>query len=248
MNMTGKVAVVIGSTSGIGKGMAITFAKAGAKVVVTGRREERGLAVVKEIEEIGSEAAYYCLDCMDIASFDEFSKWVANKFGRVDTLLYNAGITRIPQKNDTFSDNWDAVFTTNTKAMYFMANQFKSYLELTKGSVVLTSSTAGMSAVEGKNGYAYAASKAAVLHMTKIMALDFADAGIRVNSVAPGLTSTDILKNVPKETVEALASTIPLKKICEPYDIANAALFFASDLARLITGQIITVDGGNTIH
>lgn len=247
MKMNGKVAIVVGSTSGIGKAMAQVFAAAGATVIVTGRREEHGQKVVSEIEATGGKADFFKLDVRDLDAMPVFIQQVYEKYGRIDTFLYNAGIAPIAHLEDTTEETWDAVYNTNLKPSFFAMRKVLPILAKTKGSVILTGALSGFSAVNAGPAYAYATCKAAIDHLVRLLALEAAKSGVRVNSVAPGVTMTDILTGVPESTMNRLKSKIPLNMLAMPEDIAKAALFLASEDARFITGQTICVDGGASI-
>lgn len=250
--LEGKVAIVVGSTSGIGKTIGERFAEEGATVIITGRRDEVGKKVVDEITKAGGKADFYKLDVMDIDNCNEVIDAVIAKYGKLDILDYNAGIANVsrsapPRLGDITEEFWDAILDTNLKSAFFMAQKALPELINTKGNIIFTASLAGTSAMTGKDGIPYGSSKAAVLHMMKMMALNVADKGVRVNAVSPGMTQTDILSTCTPEMLEQLTEVIPLKCISRPQDIANAALFLASDDASQITGQYISICGGASI-
>lgn len=248
MEMKDRIVLVVGSTSGIGKAMAELFAAEGAVSIVTGRREDRGRAVVAEIEATGGKADFFTVDVTKIEESAAVIDKVIDKYGKIDVLIYNAGIA--PPARDIYSIDertWDSVFDTNLKAAFFICQKAVPELAKTKGSILFTSSLAGVSAKTAGSAVPYGAGKAGVSHMVKILALTCAKQGVRVNAVAPGVTMTDILTGVPEQTINYLKSGIPLNMIGEPKDIANAALFLASDQARFITGQTLCIDGGASI-
>ncbi|MCD8078545.1 MAG: SDR family oxidoreductase [Lachnospiraceae bacterium] len=247
--MKDKIVLVIGSTSGIGKAVAESFAKEGATAILTGRREELGKSIETKIREKGQKADFFRLDATDLQQCVSLIDKVVEKYGRLDTLVYNAGVATPCDTDISSEKNWDMVMNTNLKAAYYMIEKALPVLAEGKGSVVMTSSLAGISARTNTNAtsIAYATSKAAMSHMVKIIALQTAESGVRVNAVAPGVTMTDIIRNLDKKLLEVLEKSIPLQMIGEPEDIAEAILFLASDKARFITGQILSIDGGASL-
>ena len=247
--MKEKVVLVVGSTSGIGKAMVETFAREGAIAIVTGRREALGREIVSEIEAKGQKADFFKLDATDLEQCVNLIDSVVEKYGHLDTLVYNAGVASPAKADIADVANWDKVMDTNLKACYYMVEKALPELQKVKGSVVVTSSLAGLSprTTANASSIAYAASKAAMSHMVKIIALHAAGTGVRVNAVAPGVTMTDIIRNLNEDMLAALKGNIPLHIIGEPEDIAEGALFLASDKARFITGQILCIDGGASI-
>lgn len=247
MKLNDKVVVVVGSTSGIGKSMAEIFAKEGALSIVTGRREEKGMEVVNAINENGNKADFFKLDATDLAQCTGLIKAVVDKYGKIDVLVYNAGIAPSCNLESTDEKTWDSIYSTNLKSAFFMIQAAVPELAKTKGNIILTGSLAGVSAANSGGNVAYGSGKAAMAHMVKILALQAAKNGIRVNAVSPGVTMTDILANASEQTLAYLKASIPLGIVGQPEDIANLALFLASDDAKFITGQTINVDGGASI-
>lgn len=250
--LTDKIAIVVGSTSGIGKAIAVRYAKEGATVIVTGRRKERGLMTVEEIESFGGASEFYELDARNIEACYSLIDYVVEKYGKLDIIEYNSGISSLGDFNETVFGNiteklWDAVFETNLKSAFFMSQKAMPELVKTKGTIIYTSSGAGFSAKNSVSSLAYGASKAAMIQMTKIMALTMAGEGVRVNTIAPGLTETEILSNITDEIKAGLRASVPMNKMVLSEDIADTALFLASEESKMITGQCISVCGGLTI-
>ncbi len=245
--MNDKVVLVVGSTSGIGKAMAETFANAGAIAIVTGRREALGKEIAANIEAAGGKADFFTVDATNMDSCRALIDDVVAKYGKLDVLVYNAGIASTDNFKTTDEANWDRIMTTNLKAAFFTAQKALPELTKTKGNIIFTSSLAGISAKNAGGGVCYGASKAAMDHMVQILALGAGKDGVRVNAVAPGVTMTDILAACTEETLAYLKKNIPLGILGEPSDIANAALFLADDTARFITGQTLSIDGGASI-
>lgn len=248
MLLKDKVVLVVGATSGIGKGIAEVAAKEGAMVVLTGRRRESGEAIAAAIRETGGKAEFLQMDVLNLPSCYAAIDSLIAKHGKLDTLFYNAGVCYYPVNIDNGTEEqWDAMFNTNTRSAFFLLQKVMPELEKTKGSAVFTSAAAGVSCGNGGGEAVYAASKAALNHMIEVVAMAVAKRGVRLNAVCPGPVITDIFKDMPKEAYPYLAKTTPMNVLLEPEDLGNAAVFLASDNARYITGQIVGVDGGMTL-
>ncbi len=242
--MKGKVALVTGSTRGIGKAIAVKLASLGMQVVVNGTtNEERIRSTVGEIEEKGGKAIGIKADVSkkeDVAFlFEEISK----KFGRLDILVNNAGITRDALLMRMSEEDWDEVIRVNLKSVFLCSKEaFKMMRKNRWGRIVNITSIVG---IIGNAGQAnYAASKAGMIGVTKSLAKEFASSGILVNAVAPGFIVTDMTAKLSDKVKDAFLSMIPLKRFGEPEDIANVVAFLVSEDAAYITGQVISVNGG----
>ncbi len=247
MKMQDKIVVVVGSTSGIGKAMVEAYAAEGAVAVVTGRRAELGLKIVADIQSTGGKADFFAVDATSLESCNALIDNVVAKYGKIDVLVYNAGIAPSCNVSTTDEATWDRVMGTNLKAAFFMVQHALPHLAASKGNVLFTSSLAGESARNATGNVVYGSGKAATGHMVEILALAASKDGVRVNAVAPGVTMTDILANASPATMEYLKKSIPLQCLGLPEDIATAALFLTSDDAKFITGQVLRVDGGASI-
>ena len=238
-----KVAIITGGTRGIGFAIAKKFLENNAKVVILGSRKE---TVDKALENLKEENKNYEIDGYypDLTNENEvretFEK-VKEKYNHIDILVNNAGVSSsMPIENYTM-DEYERVENLNIKSVFVCSKEVLPYLKETKGVILNTSS---MVSIYGQpSGVMYPTSKFAVNGMTKSLARELAPLGIRVNAVAPGITNTDMVKNLPKEMIEPLIKTIPLGRIGEPEDIANAYLFLGSDMASYISGVILSVDG-----
>lgn len=243
MNLENKVALVVGSTSGIGRGIAKRFAKEGALVIVSGRRADKGKAVAEEIQAAGGKAEFMRMDARVDADQSSVLKEIIRKYGKLDILAYNAGIGPMHDLN-VEEKMWDDILNTNMKGAFFMAQKAIPELKKTKGRILFTTSLAGFSSVVSDAAVAYGTSKAGLMHVTKIIARQVAKDGICVNAISPGLIKTDILNGIPDEIITSMTNVIPLKRIGLPDDIANTAAFLVSGEASYITGQIVSVCGG----
>lgn len=238
-----KVAIITGGTRGIGFAIAKKFLENNAKVVILGSRKE---TVDKALENLKEENKNYEIDGYypDLTNENEvretFEK-VKEKYNHIDILVNNAGVSSsMPIENYTMAE-YERVENLNIKSVFVCSKEVLPYLKETKGVILNTSS---MVSIYGQpSGVMYPTSKFAVNGMTKSLAREVAKFGIRVNAVAPGITNTDMVKNLPENVIEPLIKSIPLGRIGEPEDIANAFLFLASPLASYITGVILSVDG-----
>lgn len=242
--LEGKVAVVTGASGGIGRAIAVAFGKAGASVAVHYNGNEAKAAAVKaEIEEAGGKAEIFRCNVADFDACSEFIKSVVKTFGKIDILVNNAGITRDGLIMGMSEDDFDAVLDTNLKGS-FNCIRFASRQMMRKkyGRIINITSVSG---VAGNAGQAnYSASKAGLIGLTKSVAKELASRNITANAIAPGFVKTEMTDVLPDDVKETAMKQIPLARFAEPEDIANAAVFLASDLASYITGQVLLVDGG----
>jgi NAD(P)-dependent dehydrogenase (short-subunit alcohol dehydrogenase family) len=246
--MSTAVVLVTGALAGIGRAAAITLAKQGNRVVASGRNDEIGHALADELRSYGTEAEFIRAD---IRSDDDVRLLVdktVERFGRLDAAINNAGTEGKPGPvTEQTAESYAATFDTNVLGtLLSMKHQLRVMQAQGHGSIVNISSTYGHEGAAGAS--VYAASKHAVEGLTKSAALEAAKTGVRVNAVAPGPTETGMLNRFTgtPENKAWLASGVPLGRIAEPREIADAIAFLASDKASFITGQIVTVDGGKT--
>lgn len=243
--LKGKVAIVTGSTSGMGKASAILFAKEGAKVVVVGRNVDRGESTAAAIKNNGGDAIFIRADATKEDDVKQLIDETIKTYGKID-VLYNVagGGKQMPLETDTV-ENWNTTFDMNVITAFLMTKYAMPYLLETKGSIINTSSVAGVRAV--MPNYSYAAANAGVIMMTKTYAKYYAAQGVRMNVIVPGLIDTPIWAQAPAELKKALADEIPMKRMGEAEEIASVALFLASDMSSYVTGQAICVDGAQSI-
>lgn len=236
MRLSGKVAIVTGGAKGLGQAMAEKFASEGAKVIAVDMGD---LAYVHENVE-GVK-----LNVTDAQACKDFAENVIAKYGKIDILVNNAGITRDAVTRKMTDEMWDLVIDVNLKGVFNLTRYIGPHMQDTKGgSIINISSIVG---VYGNYGQAnYAASKAGVIGMSKTWAREFAAKGgnVRVNAIAPGYIMTDILKTVPQDLLDKFASMTMLGRLGQPEEIANVALFLASDDSTYVTGHVLEANGG----
>jgi len=247
-NINGKVAIVTGGSSGIGRACAIEFAKAGAKVVVAARREAEGEETVSQIEAVGSQGIFVKTDVTVTAEIENLVNKTLETYNRLDYACNNAGFGKSIPLLERSESEWDAETDVNLKAVWLcLKYQIPAMLKTGEGAIVNMASMGG--AVVGVPGLtSYNAAKAGVFGLTKSAALEFAQQGIRINAISPGLIDTDILSNVSEEVLQQMIDTIPLKRAGKAEEIASAVVWLCSDGASYITGQNLTIDGGFTVQ
>lgn len=241
-----KVVLITGSTRGIGHGIAKSFMKEGATVVITGRNQESVDTALKNLKENSGKAEGYQCDVTDTEKVQEIVNKILDNHKRVDILINNAGITKDNLLLRMSSDDWDQVMSINLKGVFNCTKAVsKGMLKAKSGKIINISSIIG---ILGNAGQAnYAASKAGIIGFTKSVARELASRGITVNAIAPGYIQTDMTAQLKEATKEELLKSIPLKKLGTIEDIAGACLFLASNKADYITGQTIVIDGGMAI-
>ncbi|MEG0916633.1 MAG: 3-oxoacyl-[acyl-carrier-protein] reductase [Myroides sp.] len=242
--LEGKTAIITGATRGIGRGIALTFAKQGANVAFTySSSEEAAIALEQELTALGVKAKSYKSNAADFNEAQSLVDQVLEFFGTVDVLINNAGITKDNLLMRMSEADFDNVMDVNLKSVFNMTKAVqKTMLKTRNGVIINMSSVVG---VKGNAGQAnYAASKAGIIGFSKSVALELGSRNIRCNVVAPGFIETEMTAKLGEETVKGWTDAIPLKRGGTPEDIANACVFLSSDLATYITGQVINVDGG----
>lgn len=248
--LKGKVAIVTGSTSGIGVGIAKAFAAEGAKVVICGRREAKGQAVVDSIVAAGGEASYHFMDITKVESIDELLKDTAEKYGKIDILVNNAANVALKdgRVDELTLEMWDAIFQSDVRGTFYATRQVIPYMKENKGGSIIN--IGSMASCGGDLGStAYACAKAGVDMLTKSTALQYGKAGIRCNCVRPGLIVTpENEAHVPQVLKDIFLNNIMVDRYGAPQDIANMCLYLASDESEYFTGQVVTVDGGLNAH
>ncbi len=246
-----KVVIITGAGRGIGRAAALLFASEGARLALVDINEESGEAAAEEVRLQGGEAIYVKTDLTHSAHVKKMADTVVEKYGRIDVLYNNAGINHFGKVTDADEAAWDRVMAVNAKSVFLTCKFVIPIMAKQKKGVIINTGSAA-SLVGLANLSAYTASKGAVLQLTRNMALDYAKDGIRVNAICPGVTATEMTEQViyddpdPKAARERFDRVIPRGSMAAPIEIANAALFLASDESSYITGAAIPVDGGYT--
>ncbi|MFF5303439.1 SDR family NAD(P)-dependent oxidoreductase [Streptomyces sp. NPDC013161] len=248
--MDNPVVLITGALTGIGRAAAVAFAKQGANVVVTGRRDEAGKALVEELRGLGSWAEFINADVRDEDDVRAMVDETVTRFGRLDVAVNNAGTEGRPSPiTEQSAQMYNATFDTNVLGVLLsMKHQVRVMQEQGSGSIVNISSTYGHEGAAGAS--VYVGSKHAVEGITKSVALEVAASGIRVNGVAPGPTDTGMLTRFTgtPQNKAALVSEVPLARLGLSEEVAAAIVFIASDEASFITGHILNADGGHTAN
>ncbi|MEQ6123974.1 3-oxoacyl-[acyl-carrier-protein] reductase [Pseudotenacibaculum sp. MALMAid0570] len=239
-----KTAIITGATRGIGRGIAIEFAKQGANVAFTYNSSvDAANALEKELISLGVKAKGYQSNAAEFDTAQELAKNVLEEFGTIDVLINNAGITKDNLLMRISEDDFDKVIEVNLKSVFNLTKAvIRPMMKQRGGSIINMSSVVGL---KGNAGQAnYAASKAGILGFSKSVALELGSRNIRSNVIAPGFIETEMTGKLDEAVVQSWRDAIPLKRGGTPEDIANACVFLASDMSSYITGQTLSVDGG----
>ena len=243
MQLANQVAIVTGGARGIGREIALALAKAGADCALFDVNEQVLGQTVGELEALGHRAMGLTVDVTDAASVDAAVGKVLDKLSRIDILINNAGITQDGLIVRMDESQWDRVLDINLKGTFLCTRSVaKVMLKARRGRIISIASIVGLIGNAGQANYA--ASKAGVIGLTKAVAKELASRGVTCNAIAPGFIKTEMTDRLPEEVKQRLLANIPMGSLGEPIDVAQAALFLASDAARYITGQVLVVDGG----
>lgn len=246
MRLQDKVCIITGSGRGIGRATALKFAAEGARTVVCDLDDASVQAVVAEIEARDGEACGFVVDVTERDSIDAMVAAVKARYGRIDTLVNNAGIVADARMVNMNDDQFDRVIDVNLKGTYNCAKSVIDIMLAQQSGVILNaSSIVGLHGNFGQTNYA--ASKFGVIGMAKTWAREFGRNGIRANAVCPGFVETDIVKGIPDKAMQAIVSRVAMGRLGKPEEVANTYAFLASDEASFINGVVIEVSGGGTI-
>lgn len=243
-----KVAVVTGGTRGIGLEIVRKYLEQGAKVVLFGSRQESADKAVASLkaENPDWEVTGMAPELDKLTSVEQTISEIIDKFGRIDILVNNAGISARESLYDYSEEAFDQIMNLNVKAMFDCTKAVAPFMRDQGGGCIIN--TSSMVSLYGQpSGVGYPASKAAVNGLTKSLARELGEDGIRVNAVAPGVTRTDMVANLPEDMVQRVVAPIPLGRMGEPAEVANVFLFLASELASYVSGAIVSVDGATLV-
>jgi 3-oxoacyl-[acyl-carrier protein] reductase len=242
--LDGKTALITGASRGIGKAIAFRFAKEGADIALTNIvDDEEFKTTIREIEAMGVKAKGYVSNAANFEDSQRVINDVVKDFNRIDILVNNAGITRDTLLMRMTEDQWDSVIAVNLKSVFNLTKAvLQTMLKQKRGSIINMSSVVGVSGNAGQSNYS--ASKAGIIGFTKSVAKEVGSRNIRCNGIAPGFILTEMTEKLPEDVKTEWAAKIPLRRGGTPEDVANTALFLASDLSSYVTGQIIHVCGG----
>jgi NAD(P)-dependent dehydrogenase (short-subunit alcohol dehydrogenase family) len=243
------IAVITGAGSGIGRAIALAYAKEGAKVVILDANEAAGAATVRDIKAAGGAASSYALDVTKRDACFAMAKRVADEAGPVTVLVNNAGINRrnpFAGDADTVAGDWNDIMAVNLDGVFNVTQAFLPQIRAAKGRIVNLGSMQSFLHVRTPSSAAYTASKHAVLGFTRALAAELGKDGVRVNAIGPGLIATPLNEKMRSnpELLKVFIDHTPLGRVGQPEDIANAAIFLASDMSSFVTGTLLMVDGG----
>ena len=238
-----KVAVVTGAGRGIGRAVAIAYAKMGANVVCVSRTQENSTKVATEIEALGQKSWAFDVDVSNTSAVESSAKNILEATGKVDILVNNAGVTRDNLLMRMSEEEWDAVLNTNLKGAFNFTKAFaRPFMKQRSGRIINIASVIGLIGNAGQSNYA--ASKAALIGFTKSVAKELAPRGVTANAIAPGFIETDMTAVLDEKVRGAIIDRIPMTRFGSPEDIANTAIFLALESTDYMTGQVLTIDGG----
>ncbi len=241
-----KVAVITGGADGLGRAAAIKFSAEGATTIIWDMNEEKGLLTVAEIEKTGGKATFEKVNTASFGEVEAATKNATDKFGRIDILINNAGITRDASIKKMTPDMWQQVIDVNLTGVFNCAKCISAVMvENGFGRIINTSSVVALYGNFGQTNYV--ATKAGVIGLTKTLARELGRKGITVNAVAPGFIATEMVKKMPENVLKSMEEKVPVGRLGAPDEIASAYLFLASDEAAYINGATLSVDGGITI-
>ena len=241
--LANKVAVVTGAGRGIGRAVALAYAKMGADVACVSRTEENSAKAAAEVEALGRRAWAVAVDVSDTAAVNAAAGKILDDAGRVDILVNNAGVTRDNLLMRMSEEEWDTVINTNLKGAFnFTKALTRPFIKQRSGRIINIASVIGLIGNAGQSNYA--ASKAALIGFTKSIAKELAPRGITANAIAPGFIETDMTAALDDKVRESIIGNVPLGRFGSPDDIDHAAVFLAMEPSSYITGQVLTVDGG----
>lgn len=244
MRLENKVVVLTGAAQGIGAAIARLFSAEGAVLALIDRQEDQLKTLTEELSKNNDKVSFYTFDITNKEAVKKSIADIKEKYGRIDVLINNAGITRDSMSYKMTEESWDSVLDVNLKAPFLLIQEVFPIMKDQKDGAIINASSVSS---QGNIGQAnYSASKAGLIGMTKTLALEFARHNVRVNCIGPGFTETEMVKIIPDEVKAKIIDRVPMKRLAQPEEIAESYCFLASDNAKFITGQTLFVDGGLT--
>ncbi len=241
-----KVAIITGGADGIGKATALRFAVEGAVAIIWDLNEDKGIKLVEDIRMEGGEADFYKVNTADYQQVESAANVVYEKYGKIDILINNAGITRDASLKKMSIDQWQQVIDVNLSGVFYCTKAISPFMmEKGSGRIISTSSVVALYGNFGQSNYV--ATKAGVIGMTKTWARELGRKGITANAIAPGFISTEMVALMPENVLASMREKVPMGRLGKPEEIASAFVFLASDEAAYINGAVLSVDGGITI-
>lgn len=241
-----KVAVITGGADGIGKATALRFSAEGANAVIWDMNEEKGTKLCEEIRSEGGKADFFKVNVADYQQVESTTAEVLAKFGKIDILINNAGITRDASLKKMTPELWQQVIDVNLSGVFYCTKAISPFMaDRGYGRIITTSSVVGLYGNFGQTNYV--ATKAGVIGMTKTWARELGRKGVTANAVAPGFISTEMVALMPENLLASMREKVPLGRLGKPEEIASAFVFLASDEAAYVNGAVLSVDGGITI-
>lgn len=242
--LEGKVALITGAVRGIGKALALRFAAEGATIAFSDLKYDENMeATEKEIQALGVQAKGFASNAASLADSEKLAEDVVAHFGRIDILVNNAGITRDNLLMRMTEQDWDLVINVNLKSAFNLTKAVqRTMIKQRSGAIINMSSVVGVNGNAGQSNYS--ASKAGMIGFTKSIAQELGSRNVRCNAIAPGFIETEMTHKLPDDVRTQWISTIPLRRSGKPEDVADVAVFLASDLSAYVTGQVISVCGG----
>lgn len=241
----GKIALTTGGTSGIGAATSLLLAHMGAEVIIVGRNQDRGFEQENAIIADGGKAKFFQADVSNSDDIEALRLFAEKEYGRLDILFNNAGILLTGSLEELTDEEWDRSYNVNVKSTMHMCKAFMPMLKKSKGVILNNASINGLhSYIKGRRSYMYATSKAANIQLTKYLAKNYAP-DVRVNAICPGMTETNLFTN---RDFSRFKDVNLLGRMADPMEIAKVAVFLLSDDSSFMTGSVVVVDGGETIH
>lgn len=241
-----KVAIITGGADGIGKATALRFAVEGAVAIIWDLNEEKGIKLVEDIRIDGGEADFYKVNTADYQKVESAANAVYEKYGKIDILINNAGITRDASLKKMSIDQWQQVIDVNLSGVFYCTKAISPFMmEKGSGRIISTSSVVALYGNFGQSNYV--ATKAGVIGMTKTWARELGRKGITANAIAPGFIATEMVALMPENVLASMCEKVPMGRLGKPEEIASAFVFLASDEAAYVNGAVLSVDGGITI-